>query len=273
MSLRPNDARAHRPPGTDRLARVLRAGQRFVEQAQVTGEGWHPMTASEPTGTIGKAKAKSDRITLYAALAGSITEKKIDEWTPPEPLPALVFDGASLPVYIAVKMGPKHVFEGTMNMYKILPVGDPEFKGGEMILNFKELNDESVAEHINKKAIKSDERAFYFQPTFSPIEDEDDPNPNMTNVKVAWIKFTKEEIATVCKNVDVEWEKEKRVYPGTPHIILVIVAEDSHHEDLSAHIIPPEPFRKTGVSNMMVMQRDVFGGESPGIFIAKRYEF
>ena len=37
MSLRPDDARARRPPGTDRLAHVLRAGLRFTEQARGTG--------------------------------------------------------------------------------------------------------------------------------------------------------------------------------------------------------------------------------------------
>ena len=37
MSLRPDDARARRPPGADRLAHVLRAGLRFTEQARGTG--------------------------------------------------------------------------------------------------------------------------------------------------------------------------------------------------------------------------------------------
>ena len=37
MSLRPDEARARQPPGTDRLARVLRAGLSFTERARATG--------------------------------------------------------------------------------------------------------------------------------------------------------------------------------------------------------------------------------------------
>lgn len=53
MSLRPDDARARRPPGADRLARVLRAGLRFTEQARGTGaptdEDASPIVRSLPT--------------------------------------------------------------------------------------------------------------------------------------------------------------------------------------------------------------------------------
>lgn len=53
MSLRPDDAQARRRPpgGTDRLARVLWAGLRFTEQAQVTGviEGANPIFRSLPS--------------------------------------------------------------------------------------------------------------------------------------------------------------------------------------------------------------------------------
>ena len=54
MSLRPDDARARRPPGADRLARVLRAGLRFTERARATGvpnndEGASPIFRSLPS--------------------------------------------------------------------------------------------------------------------------------------------------------------------------------------------------------------------------------
>ena len=66
MSLRPDDARARRPPGADRLARVLRAGLRFTEQARGTGvaNGEAPSLAlanqpsKSPSSQTGKRKAR-----------------------------------------------------------------------------------------------------------------------------------------------------------------------------------------------------------------------
>eukprot|EP00966_Prymnesium_polylepis_P323693 7379849-Prymnesium_polylepis.2 len=183
--------------------------------------------------------------------------KSMVEWTwhAPEPLCPHVFPDDSVAVYIPVKA--KHrltcTFEACTFVYEEL--------NGDSKLAVSMVGDKAVVVSAEAK-LPQDEHRFYFQPSFGL---DTAPSDTMVVTTLCLLRFSAEEIEVVRNNVS-------SVNTGGPnHIVLVMVANDSPYEDLSAHLNAPDPFKTDDdLPNMMAIPLDKFVAGASTKFIAPR---
>ena len=213
-----------------------------------------------------QAQMTADQI-ITAAL--SFVNRARREWAPPAPLRPIDFGPHSMAVFIAVKASDHRIM-----MQFALPkinATTPTMEGGELRFNVEPLGDDMATQVVNRN-LPDGRHGFFFQPSYAPVVN---PSDETVDATVYCLHFSANEIEAVLSKVpDVVALKSvtygvshmgeagsSSVYQHA-HLVLVVVANDSPYEDLSAHVDAPTALNTNdGRPNMMPVPLHKF---SPG---------
>jgi hypothetical protein len=148
-----------------------------------------------------------------------------------------------MPVFITVKA---KMHRTTMG-FDLPKIGatTPTVANGQLSFEVEMTGDDKAIEVVNHN-LPAGHEGFFFQPSFGPGDAEN------VSVSVACLHFSKENMESVVTNaatavqlhsvtggVGRMGQTESTTVYQRAHIVLVVVADDSHYEDLSAHPEPP----------------------------------
>jgi hypothetical protein len=264
--------------------RGIRGGRRISFAAKMTKKHTSEMSGSDSNTNLGvnqkpinkdKDVSKTmqsaekqevlDQAVILAAYAKIVT-RATAAWKPPKALDPPLFAKEAVPVYVVVKK--KHRRIGAGDVSKVFIKGHANIEttddGTRVEVTTISTNDQFLTKRITKEVCEKygcTGHFFYFQPWFDLTTTALDRTVKHVT---SFLEFTKEDVTTVRRNVAlISPEKEK-------YIVLVVVADESPHDDLSAHLAAPRVLM-TPFPNVMTIPYDDFVATSTCFIGARQY--